>query len=547
MTTTRISFLTASSRALNTPFSSLSGKFPDPYAERMTALQLGTASICAERRVPVIPGCMAHERTEGSVMSLTRRGGRAAERGMRLGENADISWGHARRRGRRTDFDVEIDEWWDARRFEGCEKIRRDFGRASMISRVVERRASRAARWRVIDRKSVSLVGRGYTQGEREDPPTSPQHLMMEHHAHPSIRQHPRYKQRIQKIRPPIRPRLAQRYLCSRDHYRFPRVGKEKRKDGRGVRERVGAGKHDEPFVAVPIVFDQFGNGVVVCSQPSPLTVQCVKYPQPPRAKEDHRFAVSNADSPPGVISDESICLSKSNISYPTLLPSESMTGVLSRGYRVFRPTCTVSTSDAKSRVASDSKGCCLIRRKKVSVRSCGVQHHALRLEDQLTGVRPFGVGSEAMVPPVPITSMFRSVMMSFVSLSLALYRSPCDYKLCTGRERIDNFSREKATLMIPNFSFSTCGAPHSPYSMIVCHGMCSTSTTESSSDRRTLAVLRSTLLLGRIFSLLTPLLLNDRRRDGLGYRYRLDKLGELFENRQGFEGKFGLAHLTHR
>jgi hypothetical protein len=62
------------------PDSSLIGRLPDPYAERMTAWHVGTASICADRSVPVIPGWMDAEMTVGVVMSDMSRGGRVEER-----------------------------------------------------------------------------------------------------------------------------------------------------------------------------------------------------------------------------------------------------------------------------------------------------------------------------------------------------------------------------------------------------------------------------------------------------------------------------------
>lgn len=46
----------------------------------MTALHVGTASICAERRVPVMPGWIDAEMTVGVVSSGMRRGGSVGER-----------------------------------------------------------------------------------------------------------------------------------------------------------------------------------------------------------------------------------------------------------------------------------------------------------------------------------------------------------------------------------------------------------------------------------------------------------------------------------
>lgn len=96
MTTTRISFSTAPFKASSTPLAGLIGRLPDPYAERMTARQVGTASICAERRVPVMPGWMEHERTVGEVTSGTRRGGREGVRGGREGSCAGKQTGLVR-------------------------------------------------------------------------------------------------------------------------------------------------------------------------------------------------------------------------------------------------------------------------------------------------------------------------------------------------------------------------------------------------------------------------------------------------------------------
>lgn len=76
MTTTRISFSTNPFNAPMTPLSSLMGKFPLPYAERMTARHVGTASICAERSVPVIPGCIEAEITDWVVIKETSLGGK---------------------------------------------------------------------------------------------------------------------------------------------------------------------------------------------------------------------------------------------------------------------------------------------------------------------------------------------------------------------------------------------------------------------------------------------------------------------------------------
>lgn len=62
-----------------TPDSSLMGRLPLPYAERMTALQVGTASICALKIVPVIPGYIAAEMTVGVVMSRINLGGKVED------------------------------------------------------------------------------------------------------------------------------------------------------------------------------------------------------------------------------------------------------------------------------------------------------------------------------------------------------------------------------------------------------------------------------------------------------------------------------------
>lgn len=83
MTTTRISRSTARLSASSMPDSSLIGRLPDPYADRMTAWQVGTASIWAERSVPVMPGWMDAEMTVGVVMSDMRRGGRVEDRAGR--------------------------------------------------------------------------------------------------------------------------------------------------------------------------------------------------------------------------------------------------------------------------------------------------------------------------------------------------------------------------------------------------------------------------------------------------------------------------------
>lgn len=71
--------------------------------------------------------------------------------------------------------------------------------------------------------------------------------------------------------------------------------------------------------------------------------------------------------TPAGVISLESICLSKSNISYSTIAPQSSIDGVVNAGYRVLGPTWVVSTGAANSACAgewgSDRRGCCRMRR----------------------------------------------------------------------------------------------------------------------------------------------------------------------------------------
>lgn len=80
MTTTIISLSTTSINASFIPLLSPRGIFPDPYAQRMTPLQSGTAATWAESEVPVIPGYIRTEMTEGVVRRGTRRGGRDGER-----------------------------------------------------------------------------------------------------------------------------------------------------------------------------------------------------------------------------------------------------------------------------------------------------------------------------------------------------------------------------------------------------------------------------------------------------------------------------------
>jgi hypothetical protein len=64
------------------------GRLPLPYALRMMARQVGTASIWADKRWPVMPGWMEQEMTVGELTRGTRRGGRAAVRGGREGSCA---------------------------------------------------------------------------------------------------------------------------------------------------------------------------------------------------------------------------------------------------------------------------------------------------------------------------------------------------------------------------------------------------------------------------------------------------------------------------
>ena len=71
--------------------------------------------------------------------------------------------------------------------------------------------------------------------------------------------------------------------------------------------------------------------------------------------------------APAGVISLESMCLSRSRISYSTMAPRSSIGGVVNAGYRVLGPTCVVSTGAANSACAgecgSERRGCCRMRR----------------------------------------------------------------------------------------------------------------------------------------------------------------------------------------
>ena len=80
-----------------------------------------------------------------------------------------------------------------------------------------------------------------------------------------------------------------------------------------------------------------------------------------------NRHEKAEIDIPAGVISLESMCRSKSNISYSTIAPLSSIGGVLSAGYRVLGPTWVVSTGAANSACAgecgSERRGCWRIRR----------------------------------------------------------------------------------------------------------------------------------------------------------------------------------------
>lgn len=90
---------------------------------------------------------------------------------------------------------------------------------------------------------------------------------MIEDDTDTGIRQRAGHKQTLEEVVPSIGARLPQRDLRSCHDNRLASLGEEEAQDRGRVRQRIGARKHNEAIVLVPVLVNELSDLVPVWSR----------------------------------------------------------------------------------------------------------------------------------------------------------------------------------------------------------------------------------------------------------------------------------------